>query len=509
VIPVHDLLRRSAAERPSKEAVACGATRLSYSALNDGSEAVARFLTAHGVARGDRVGIFTAKSAEETIALFGILKSGAAFVHINPFYREAHLRHVIADCGLKAIFIDDSRWRIFAAAYPERCPVELVVSLSAATPSRSLPNGHTPETLEDICRTFAHDGELPTTLAPDDVAAIVYTSGSTGMPKGIVVTHQIFHDATVHSAAVLGNTSEDRLISVTPLSFDGALSQLFTAILVGGTLVQQQSVLHGDVVKALQGERVTGVHAMPSFWRTLLHPRSPFSTQSFPSLRYVSIIGEATPKTVLVRLRAILPDCHFYMMYGTTEAFRSTYLPPQDLDRKEGSAGIPFPGVKISIVREDGTRCPPGEVGMIVHQGSFVSPGYWNHAALTAATFRDDGLYTGDLGRVDQDGYLYVVGRDDGLIKTMGFRVSPEEVENCLFEIEGISEAVVVAVTDPDGATTLKAVLVCDGESPPSTHDVRRHCRDRLPHYMVPTSVEFRAALPKTTSNKISRTAVH
>ena len=146
---------------------------------------------------------------------------------------------------------------------------------------------------------------------------------------------------------------------------------------------------------------------------------------------------------------------------------------------------------------------------MIVHQGSFVSPGYWNDLARTAATFRDDGLYTGDLGRVDEDGYLYVVGRDDGLIKTMGFRVSPEEVENCLFEIDGVTEAVVVAVTDADGATTLKAVLVCDAESPPSAHAVRRHCRNRLPHYMVPTSVEFRGVLPKTTSNKISRTAVH
>jgi acyl-CoA synthetase (AMP-forming)/AMP-acid ligase II len=344
---------------------------------------------------------------------------------------------------------------------------------------------------------------------PDDLAAIVYTSGSTGMPKGIVITHQIFHDATVHSAAILRNTSEDRLISVTPLSFDGALSQLFTATFVGGTLVQQQSVLPGDVVKTLQVERVTGVHAMPSFWRTLLHPRSPFPQQSFPSLRYVSIIGEAMPQKMLARLRAILPACQVCMMYGTTEAFRSTYLPPQDLDRKRGSAGVPFPGVSISIVQEDGTRCPPGEVGMIVHQGSYVSPGYWNDPPLTAATFRDKGLYTGDLGKVDEEGYLYVVGRNDELIKTMGFRVSPEEVENCLSELEGVSEAVVVAVTDPDGATTLKAIVVCDGNSPLSTNAVRRHCRDRLPHYMVPASVEFRDALPKTPSNKISRAAVH
>ena len=493
MIPVHEFLRRSAAKRPTKEAVICGATRLTYSALDDGSEAVARFLAARGVERGDRVGIFSAKNAEETIALFGILKAGAAFVHINPFYREAHLRHVIEDSGVKALFIDNSRWPVFAAAYPEQSPVELVESLSDGLQNQS---------------AMAGDQQLPETLASDDLAAIVYTSGSTGMPKGIVITHEIFHDATVHSAAVLGNTEEDRLISVTPLSFDGALSQLFTATLVGGTFVQQPSALPGDVVTTLLAERVTGMHAMPSFWRTLLHPRSSFAKENFPSLRYVSIIGEATPQGMLARLRAILPACDFYMMYGTTEAFRSTYLPPCDLDRKQSSAGIPFPGVKISIVREDGAPCSPGEVGTIVHHGNFVSPGYWNDATRTRATFRDDGLNTGDLGRVDEDGYLYVTGRSDGLIKTMGFRVSPEEVENCLSEITGVRETVVVGVTDTDGATTLKAVLVCDGELPPSTNDVRLHCRQRLPHYMIPTSIEFRSSLPKTMSNKISRAAV-
>ncbi len=490
MIPTHELLRSSAAKRPTDEAVVCGDARLTYAELDDRSEAVAQYLVSRGVKPGDRVGIFSSKNAEETIALFGILKAGAAFVHINPYYREEHLRHVVDDCGLKALFVDGSRESIFDSAYFERCHVDLVIPLAGKLPT-------------------AGDQALPKTAAPDELAAIVYTSGSTGMPKGIMVTHQIFHDATTYSAAILRNDPEDRLISVTPLSFDGALSQLFTAILVGGTLVQQPSALPGDVVTTLLAERVTGIHAMPSFWRTLLHPRSSFPAERFPSLRYVSIIGEAMPDKMLGQLRSVLPACEFFLMYGTTEAFRSTYLPPHDLDRKKGSVGIPFPGVEISIVDDDGNPVDPSEVGTIVHRGSFVSPGYWNDPCHTQSTFRDGGLFTGDLGRLDEEGYLYFLGRSDGLIKTMGFRVSPEEVESCLCEMTGVSESAVVGITDTDGATTLKAILVCDGSSLPSEREVRLHCRERLPHYLVPTSIEFRSALPRTATGKTRRAAVH
>jgi acyl-coenzyme A synthetase/AMP-(fatty) acid ligase len=342
-------------------------------------------------------------------------------------------------------------------------------------------------------------------LGEDDVAAIIYTSGSTGDPKGIVVTHRILRDATVQSAHVLGNTAEDRVISVTPFSFDGALSQLFTMARVGGSICLQRSALPKDIVSTMIQQRVTGFHAMPTLWRMLLQKHSPLHRHSYPNLRYVSIIGERFPEEDLLMLRKILPTTAFYMMYGTTEAFRSTYLPPEDFERKRGSAGIPFPGVTISIRDEQGARLSAGETGEIVHEGAFVSPGYWNNPALTAKVFRNGALFTGDLGRLDADGYLHFVGRKDSMLKLAGYRASPEEIEGCLLRLPGIGEALVSAVEDEARNVVVKVLLVRSGACDVSKEDVARHCRGRLPYYMVPRIVEFIPELPRTGTFKLRR----
>jgi amino acid adenylation domain-containing protein len=506
MLPVHELLRRTATDSPYKEAVVCGETRLPFSAVDQAANTVASFLASRGIGRGERVGIFGTKSVEEIIAIYGILRAGAAFVHINPQYRDAHLRHVISDCGIKTLFVDGSRARMLAGACDPQHPLDLVVSLSheIAVQGDSFPNV---TYLHEILRS-AQPPFQDAAPTEDDLAALVYTSGSTGMPKGIKVTHGIFHDATVTSAEVLQNRAEDRLISITPFSFDGALSQLFTAAYVGGTLVQQRSNFPKDIVDTLLNERITGVHAMPSLWGILLQQRSAFPRHSYPYLRYVSIIGEVLPTKHLTRLREILGSTQFYMMYGTTEAFRSTYLPPEDLDRKVASAGIPFPGVTVTILDNDGNQCGVGQTGMIVHSGAFVSPGYWNDAERTAATFVNGAVRTGDLGMLDEDGYLYYAGRRDGLIKVQGFRVSPEEVETCIQGMDCVAEVAVIGTPAAEIGTTVKALVVLQSGADASAKDIIGHCRSQLPPYMVPTVVEFPPSLPKTSSNKLNRAAL-
>ncbi|UCG88540.1 MAG: AMP-binding protein [Gemmatimonadota bacterium] len=505
--PVHELLRRSSADSPHKEAVVCGTTRLPFSAVSEAATSIASFLTSRGIGRGERVGIFTTKSVEEIFAIYGVLGSGAAFVHLNPQYRDTHLRHVITDCGIKTLFVDSARARMLGSAFDGESPLDLVISLSGGAPPD--PTVATDVTqLRDILRSPRRLGDRPAEVQEDDVASIIYTSGSTGMPKGILVTHEIFYDSTVASAEVLNNTREDRIISITPFSFDGALSQLFTAMYVGGTLVQQRSNFAKDIVDTLLDEKITGCHAVPSLWGILLQERSPFPRHSYPYLRYVSIIGEVLPARHLARLREILGATDFYLMYGTTEAFRSTYLPPPDLDRKPGSVGIPFPGVSVAVLDDNGDPCPAGEIGMIVHRGAFVSPGYWKDPERTGRTFVDGSVHTGDRGWLDDEGYLYYAGRCDSMIKVQGFRLSPEEVEVCIHDMESVAEVAVIGVPAKEIGTIVKALIVLHPSAQTSDKDVINHCRTQLPHYMIPSVVEFLPALPKTSGNKLNRAAL-
>jgi acyl-CoA synthetase (AMP-forming)/AMP-acid ligase II len=507
MLPVHELLRRSATDSPHKEAVVCGTARLPYSAVNEAATSVAGFLASRGIGRGERVGIFSTKSMEEILAIYGILGSGAAFVHLNPQYRDAHLRHVIIDCGIRTLFVDGARARLLLSAFDRDSPLDLVILLSENAKIDPAVAAEV-TSLTDVLKTPRRLAGRPVEVHEHDLAAIIYTSGSTGMPKGILVTHRIFHDSTVISAEVLGNVPEDRIVSITPFSFDGALSQLFTAIYVGGTLVQQQSNFPKDIVDTLLNERITGCHAVPSLWGILLQERSPFSRYSYPYLRYVSIIGEVLSAKHLRCLREILGATDFYLMYGTTEAFRSTYLPPTDLDRKPGSVGVPFPGVSISIVDDDGSPCQTGEIGMIIHSGVFVSPGYWKDPDRTKRTFKDGTAHTGDLGWLDEEGYLYYAGRRDGMLKVQGFRLSPEEVESCIHDMDTVAEAAVIGVPAQEIGTVVKALVVVHPGADISDKDVISHCRSRLPHYMVPSIVEFLPALPKTSGNKLDRAAL-
>lgn len=501
---IHDILKKSSTDYPNKEAVVCEQRRISYKDLEQASTKLANFLVSRGINYGDRVGIFSNKDIEEIIAIFAILKIGGIFVHINPQFKESQLSHVVLDCNIKVIFVNNIKAAVLSKAYPEKSPIDLIISLS---PQINLNRAtfNNVYYLNNILKESAANEISCSSLNENDTASIVYTSGSTGMPKGIIVTHKIFYDSTLISATVLENNIDDRLISVTPFSFDGALSQLFTSILVAGTLVLQKSNFPSDIVKTLLDERITGFHAVPSLFIMLLQKHSPLAKHDYPYLRYISIIGEVFPQKYLIKLKNVLNKTRFYMMYGTTEAFRSTYLPPEDFERKMSSVGKPFPGVEIMIVDGQNNICKPGVIGEIAHRGAFLSPGYWNHNKKSLETFKENSLYTGDLGKLDDEGYLYFVGRKDSMIKTSGYRVSPQEIEECLYKIKNIKEVAVIAIPDEKIGNRIKAIVACEDENALTPTEVLNHCKDRLPYYMVPSVVEFRNNLPKTSTNKINK----
>lgn len=502
---VHEMLMKSAQHFPNKDAFISHNKRCTFQEVDEASAKLAHFLTSNGIMAGDRIGIFSSKSIEEIIAIIAILKMGGILVHINPHYKEKQLSHVVHDADLKMIFLHESKIKLFNSTYPNNKCFNLIISLS---PNVNVEHDHI-YYLNDILKNNYLASRLINKVKENDPAAILYTSGSTGKPKGIIVTHKIFHDATVVSAGVLENTENDRLISVTPFCFDGALSQLFTSIYVGGTLVLQESTFPNDIVTTMLTEKITGFHAVPSFWRMLLQKHSTFKNYEYPSLRYISVIGETFPHEELIRLAGVLNKAKIFMMYGITEAFRSTYLSPNDFERKNSSVGKAFPGVEVLIVDENGKRCNTGEVGEIVHKGLFVSPGYWNDPVKTSKIFKGGILYTGDLGKMDNEGYVYFIGRKDSMIKVSGYRVSPKEIEECLYKLPGISEVAIISIPDEQVGNKIKAIISCVEGVSLTEKSVSIYCKKYLPYFMVPSFIEFRTSLPKTGTFKINRSQLN
>jgi acyl-CoA synthetase (AMP-forming)/AMP-acid ligase II len=502
MLPVPEMLRRSARDRPDKEAIAFRGQRLSFADLDERSSRLAAFLRSKGVEKGMRVGVFAPKCADEVVVIFAIAKAGGVMVHLNPSFRDDKLGHVIEECQPAALFFHESKGAAIERAGEKGILPSLLIAMGPET-SR----GHPASTLRLDTALGGSSGRAQSASYPppheEDLAAIIYTSGTTARAKGIMVTHGILSASTLVSAQVLENVSTDRLISLTPFSFDGALSQLFTAVLVGGALVLQDSHFPKDVVTTLLTEKITGFHAVPSFWRMMLARYPALADCEFPHLRYLSLIGEVFPEGYLARLKGILKNTDFFMMYGTTEAFRSTCLVPADFHRKPGSVGKPLPGVEIVIVDAAGKPRAPGEVGEIVHRGAFISPGYWKRNG--GETFREDGVHTGDLGMLDEEGYLYFVGRKDNMIKRLGYQVYPEEIEACLERLDGVAMAAVVCTPETDSGPRIHAILVRSQGADLAAEEVAGHCKRLLPHYMMPDEITFRVEMPTTGTGKLDR----
>jgi acyl-CoA synthetase (AMP-forming)/AMP-acid ligase II len=353
-----------------------------------------------------------------------------------------------------------------------------------------------------------------------DLAAILYTSGSTGKPKGVMLSHaQVMAGSSIVST-YLEITEADRILAVLPFSFDAGMNQLMTAFQQGGTLLLINFTFAREVVSLLIKERVTGLAGVPTFWSLLAQPTSSLQKQPLPHLRYITNTGGAMPQPVLAVLRKALPTTRVFLMYGLTEAFRSTYLPPEELDRRPTSMGKAIPNTEILVLDEHGKPCRPGEVGELVHRGPTVSMGYWGHPELTARVLRPNPLvppelgdqervcYSGDYVKMDDEGFLYFVGRRDTMIQSSGFRISPTEVEEVLFRAGGLKGVAVIGIPDPVLGQSIKAFVVArDGETAQAA-ELLEFCSANMPRHMVPKAIEVLDELPKTSSGKVDYPAL-
>ncbi len=509
---IHDPIFESARRSPDAEALVYGAYRLDYARLAAAVDDAAGALLAAGIGRSERVAVYLEKRIENVAAMFGASRAGAVFVPVNPLLKAEQVGYILADCAVRVLVTSSERLAQLAPVL-SACPqLSTVYVCGAAAELPALPG--IAVLSWDAAQVAPAPGVLQGRRAIDaDMAAILYTSGSTGKPKGVVLSHRNMVAGAVSVAGYLGITAEDRILSVLPLSFDYGLSQLSTAFLVGATAVLINHLFPRDIVKAVVEERITGLAAVPPLWIQLASLAWPADC----TLRYLTNSGGAMPVATVAALRAAIPKARLFLMYGLTEAFRSTYLPPEELDHRPDSMGRAIPNAEVLVVRPDGSLCGPGEPGELVHRGALVALGYWNDPVKTAERFRpapgrdpalpitELAVWSGDTVRMDEEGYLYFIGRSDDMIKISGYRVSPTEVEEAAHASGLVAEATAFGVPHPVLGQAI--VLLAVARDPAlAKADLLRECQRRLPAYMVPGHVALvDGPLPRNPNGKIDR----
>jgi acyl-CoA ligase (AMP-forming) (exosortase A-associated) len=514
---LHEIVADSAARDGDAPAVTFKDATVGYARLWEAARRFGAGLEALGMERGERVAIYLDKRIETVTALLGVSVAGGVFVPVNPLLKPRQVGHILGDCDVRVLVTTPERLELLRGELGGAPTVEHVIVVgerpgeAAGEPLRS-------HAWDDVAGADPGERGGIGGVGAGDVAAILYTSGSTGRPKGVVLSHRNLVVGATSVAGYLANDASDTILAVLPLSFDAGLSQLTTAFAVGAHVVLVNYLLPGEVVRLCAEHRVTGLTCVPPLWLQLAEREWP--PEATASLRYFANTGGRMPRATLDRLRAIFPAAAPYLMYGLTEAFRSTYLDPAEVDRRPDSIGKAIPNAEILVVAEDGSRCAPGEEGELVHRGPLVALGYWDDPERTAERFRPvpawaagarDGelaVWSGDTVVADADGFLAFVGRRDEMIKTSGYRVSPSEVEEVVHATGLVRDAVALGVEDE--RVGQRIVLVA---SPPAGAELEpdellAELKRQLPPFMVPREVVARTELPRSPNGKFDRSAL-
>lgn len=513
---LHELPLASADAAPERIALTYGADSVSYQSLAHDMEAISSSLIELGIARGERVGVYLEKRIETVVAAFAATAAGAVFVPLNPLLKPPQVAHILQDCQVSVLVTSPERLALLQDVLGVCGDLRHVILVGQSV----RPAGTSSFALHDWRALLATDGRPGHRVIDTDMAAILYTSGSTGRPKGVVLSHRNMVVGAKSVASYLENRDDDTLLGALPLSFDAGFSQLTTAFHVGARVVLLNYLLPRDLVSALVRERITGLTAVPPLYIQLAQLEVPTSVTQH--LRYFANTGGRMPREVLSKLRTMLPQSRPFLMYGLTEAFRASYLPPEEAERRPDSIGKAIPNTEILVLREDGTRCAPDEPGELVQRGALVAMGYWNDAEKTAERFkplprnvasRHEGLvlpeiavFSGDTVRQDAEGFLYFVGRRDEMIKTSGYRVSPTEIEEVLYLTPGVAEAVAFGVAHSRLGHAIVVVATSKAGEELKPEALLAACRGSLPLYMVPAKIEIRPGpLPRNVNGKIDR----
>ncbi|HKG90620.1 MAG TPA: AMP-binding protein [Gemmatimonadaceae bacterium] len=487
------LLWDGAEAHPHRTAVESRDAEVDYAALRTRAAGIASGLRERGISPGDRVGILLDRGAEAISAFFGVLAAGAVAVNIGETLRPRQIEHFLSRAGASVLISSPE----LLGTHPR--PIE---TSAGVVPVAELP------------RSADFD---PVARIGDDVAQITFTSGSTGQPKGVTLSHGNLWSVTHAVVQYLGLCAQDRIASLLPFSFVYGLNQVLCMAGSGARLVIERSPLPQQIAASLRARQITVLAGVPPLWGQLLG-QTGFRDEPLPSLRVMTNAGGRLNPELVRGLRRAQPQARLFLMYGLSEALRSTYLDPDEVDRRPDSIGRAIPGAEIHVLRDDLTVCAPGEVGELVQRGPTVALGYWDDPEATGKTFRPNPLlapgvpprervvFSGDLVRRDEEGFLYYVSRRDRLIKSLGYRVSPDEICDVVYASRQVAEAVVTSVPDAQRGERIVAVVVLAPDG--TVEALQSFCGLELPRYMQPTQFELRDSLPRLPSGKFDVQAV-
>ncbi len=511
---LHELLSSSAARAPESAVLTHASDTRSYADLAADVAGVAAGLLALDLARGARVGIYLEKRFEMVAGCFGATQAGGVFVPMNPLLKPEQVRYIARDCNVNVLITSSDRAALLAPVLEDCADLKHLVLVDGDPSALPMPARIAVHRWADL---IAAPARPPHRVIDTDLAAILYTSGSTGRPKGVVLSHRNMVAGAKSVASYLENRAGDTLLAALPLSFDAGFSQLTTAFHSGARVVLLNYLLPRDVLKALEREQVTGLTAVPPLYIQLSALDWPPAIDRH--LRYFANTGGRMPRETLQALRRRVPSAKPFLMYGLTEAFRSTFLPPDEVDRRPDSIGKAIPNAEILVLREDGSECASDEPGELVHRGALVGQGYWNDAEKTAERYRllpgrEPGLmlpeyavFSGDTVKKDAEGFLYFIGRRDEMMKTSGYRVSPTEVEEILYATQLVGECVAFGVEHATLGQAIHVVATApDGSAAVDVNALQTECKRRMPAYMVPAGITQQPGpLPRNPNGKIDR----
>lgn len=498
------LLKQSVASYPNEISLCYRQRCYSFSDLADSVARLVELLAKNGAEAGDRAGIYLGKSPCSVVSMLACSELGLIFVPINPMLKPHQVAHILTDCSVTTLLTQNERVAALELVLQESCVGRLVTAGELDNPMGF-----------DVAKTHGktRPDELPERFA--DAEMMLYTSGSTGKPKGVVISGENLRLGALSVADYTGLTHEDRILALLPFSFDYGFNQLTTALLTGARLVLQDFLLPNDVVKAVAEHQITGIAGVPPLWCKVAAAQWPEEVGEH--LRLFTNSGGKLHRPVLEKLCRIFPNADPYLMYGLTEAFRSTYLPPSEVDNRPGSIGKAMPNAEVFVLNEAGDETQAGETGELVHCGPTVTMGYWNAQQTDQERFRNTpsiatlqsangkAVWTGDKAYRDEDGFLYFVGRADDMIKSSGFRISPDEIEEVAYTLKGVKEAVALGVEHPELGQEI--ILVAEVEDPESLTEsvLRSHFTKNVPQYMVPTRIFIGDELPRGQNSKFDR----
>lgn len=503
-----EALEFSCTKHPSKTAAIYAGKEYSYAELRKSAEKLAFHLVGAGIEKGDRVAVFMNNSWQCIVSIYGITLAGGVFLVVNPQTKANKLQYILEDCSARLIIADSLLVNEFSQIVKNSSEI-IEVILSGKRPESGVEFEYTE--FEQVIQEEKTNINLPK-IIPNDLAALIYTSGSTGFPKGVMMTHQSMVFTSWSLIEYLRLSEDERIMLVLPLAFDYGLYQLLMAVTIGGTLIIEHSFnFPPTIFRQIEELQPTVFPGVPSMYAVMIATYKKTGL-TFSSIRKITNTAANLPEEFVSDLKLIFPNALIFKMYGLTECKRVCYLEPELIDLKPNSVGKPIPGTEVFLLSPEGKPVRPGETGILYVRGPHVMAGYWNKEELTNEMLKP-GLIPGerilcahDLFRMDDEGYLYFLGRNDDIIKTRGEKVSPVEVENTIHKINGIREAAVIGVPDIMLGEAIVAFVTTHEQVQPGEKDVQQQCKAQLEPFMIPQKIIFIPEMPKSSNGKIDKT---